>query len=407
MQYKILNKDNIEQYVYTIDKVKKYFNDEKLIINEIGDGNLNYVFLLKSTVDETKTLILKQAVPFLRCLGEDFLLKRERMTYEIKALQNFKLTSPHHIPTLYDTNEDMSTVIMQYLDTHIILREGLINKVTYPNLSEHIAIYLSSNLFKTSSLNLSSVEKRELMDDFNTNSELCSITEDYVFTFAFMEHDSNDPYSKNNEEFKALVSNMDFKKGVLKLKYKYMTQSDALLHGDFHTGSVMINKNETFVIDPEFSFIGPFGFDIGAILGNLTMSYISHRCLDTNDKYTDWLLTTIQEVLEKFEEKFLSLWNKKEESALLTQKFIDDESLTFYKQEFMLNILKDSVGFAGVKMARRMFGAAGVADIKGIEYKKIKDKAIHATLNIAKQFVIGCEDIKCVEDVINIVRNCK
>lgn len=405
MKYKILNKDNIEEYVYTIDVVKEYFDNQKLEISEIGDGNLNYVFLIKSSIDKTKNLILKQAVPYLRCLGKDFALKRERMTYEIRALQNFQLSSAKHIPILYDTNEEMSTVIMQYLDNHIILREGLINQIIYPHFSNDISTYLSSNLFNTSSLNISSIEKRALIDKFNTNSELCNITEDYVFTFAFMEHDSNDEYSKNNQEFQNLISNMPFKQGVLALKYKYMTQSDALLHGDLHTGSIMINENETFIIDPEFSFIGPFGFDIGALLGNLVMSYVSHISLGTNVKYTSWLFTTIKEVLEKFEEKFLTLWNEKENSALLTKTFIDNDSLDIYKKEFMLNIIKDSMGFAGVKMARRMFGSAGVADIREIKDQYIKDKAIHTTLNIAKRFVIEHSSIKFIDDILNIIHD--
>jgi 5-methylthioribose kinase len=294
---------------------------------------------------------------------------------------------------------------MQYLDTHRILREGLIDKIIYPSFSEHISTYLSSNLFHTSSLNLPSIEKRKLIDSFNTNSELCSITEDYVFTFAFMEHDSNDIYSKNNNEFKNLVSNMNFKRGVLALKYKYMTQSDALLHGDLHTGSIMINENETFIIDPEFSFIGPFGFDIGALIGNLTLSYVSHILLGTSKNYTSWLLSTIEEVLEKFASKFLSLWNKKEESSLITKDFINDEHLDLYKQEFMLNILQDSVGFAGVKMARRMFGSAGVADIRGIKDQTIKDSAIHISLSIAKRFVIEYTQIKSVKDILFIIKD--
>ena len=61
-----------------------------------------------------------------------------------------------------------------------------------------------------------------------------------------------------------IFNDMEFKQKVLELKYKFMTQSDALIHGDLHTGSIMLNKKETYIIDPEFAFVGPFGFDIGA-----------------------------------------------------------------------------------------------------------------------------------------------
>lgn len=405
MEYKILDKDNIQEYLYSIDSIKDYFNSAKLSVDEIGDGNLNYVFIVKSVRDDKKALILKQAVPYLRCVGEEFPLSKERMTYEIRALKSFSETSNEHIPKLYDTNEEMSTVIMQFLHEHIIMREGLINKVVYPNFSEHISTYLAANLFKTSSLNLDSKDKRELIDNFNSNTELCKLTEDFVFTFAFMNHDTNDEYCKDHKEFDKLISNMEFKKEVLTLKYKFMTKNDALLHGDLHTGSIMLNKEETFIIDPEFSFVGPFGFDIGALIGNLSMSYVSHKAQKSDDEYSKWVLKTIEEILTKFENKFLELWDEKEESSLITKGFIDEEHLHFYKQEFMQNILKDSVGYAGCKMARRMFGIAGVADIREISDNDIKDKAIKMTLDIAKRFVIEHKYITSIDEIINIIKD--
>ena len=56
-----------------------------------------------------------------------------------------------------------------------------------------------------------------------------------------------------------------------------MTQSQSLLHGDLHTGSIMVSKNETKIIDPEFAFYGPMGFDIGALIANLLMNYFSQN----------------------------------------------------------------------------------------------------------------------------------
>ena len=56
-------------------------------------------------------------------------------------------------------------------------------------------------------------------------------------------------------------------------------------------------------------------------------------------------------------------------------------------------------------MARRMFGASGVADIRDIENNMIKDKAIHKTLNIANRFVVEHKMIRCVDDVINIIKD--
>ena len=37
----------------------------------------------------------------------------------------------------------------------------------------------------------------------------------------------------------------------------------------------MMTESDTRIIDPEFAFFGPMGFDVGAVLGNLLMSYFS------------------------------------------------------------------------------------------------------------------------------------
>jgi 5-methylthioribose kinase len=185
MEYRELDVTSIISYLKSVDEVMNYFGSDDLKAQEIGDGNLNYVYLVSSTTDSKKALIVKQAVPYLRCVGEEFALSRERMTYEIRALQKFYSIFPNFIPVIYHSNEDMSLVVMQYLDNHIIMRKGLIDKVIYENFSEHISAYMAAMLFYTSSLFLSSSEKRELINDFNNNTELCKLTEDLVFSFAF------------------------------------------------------------------------------------------------------------------------------------------------------------------------------------------------------------------------------
>ena len=387
MEYRILNKNNIIDYIHSIDDIQEYFGSDDLYIDEIGDGNLNYVFIIKSIEHSKKALILKQAVPYLRCVGKSYPLSKERMTFEIRALQEFSNITPNFIPKLYHVSEEMSCVIMEYLEKHIIMRQGMIDEIIYPNFAEHISTYLAENLFKTSSLYLNSKDKRRLIDKFNSNTELCKLTEDFVFTFAFMEHDTNDDYAKNHKIALKLFDDVELKRAVLNYKYKFMTQNDALIHGDLHTGSIMLNKEQTYVIDPEFAFVGPFGFDIGALLANLIMSYTSHVAKKSSQEYKEWILKTIEDILNKFEEKFLRLWKEQEESSLITKNFLHEYDLIDYRKDFVLNIFQDSLGFAACKMARRMFGIAGVADIRDIENKDIKDNAIKMTLEIAKVFL--------------------
>ena len=377
--YYILTTDNLQQFLYAIPEIKDYFAQAKLNIEEIGDGNVNYVFIARSAENPKQALIIKQAVPYLRCAGEAYALSRERMTFEIRALQSYARNVPEYAPKIYYADETMSVVIMQYLDNHIIMRKGLIDQKTYPLFSEHIADFLAKTLFYTSSLHLSSTEKRHLMREFNDNTELCKLTEDFVFTFAYMDHETNEVPEAYRAEAEALFAQMDFRQNLLDLKYSFMTHTDALLHGDLHTGSIMINDKETYIIDPEFAFFGPFGFDIGALIANLINAWISHLYVSDNPTYRGWILQTIKEVYEKFESKFLALWNVQKESALITPGFIDDTTLSSYQNAFMHRIFQESIGFAGCKIARRVFGIAGVAEIRGIkDPQKRKAATMHA-----------------------------
>ncbi len=402
MEYRVLTPDTVVDYVRSIDALNDHLGPGELEVAEIGDGNLNYVYIIKSG---DKSVILKQAVPYLRCAGEEWPLSRERMNYEIRALETFKEIASDNVPHVYHADEAMSVVVMEYLDDHIIMRKGLIEGETYPNFAEHITDYLAGSLFATSSLNLKSEDKRKLMQRFNTNTELCKITEDFVFTFPYMEHDSNNINPLMQEEHRQLMHDGTFKMGMLKLKYIFMNQSDALLHGDLHTGSIMLNEAETYVIDPEFAFFGPFGFDIGAVVANLIQSYVSHFARSRDPLYQEWILQTVYDVLTKFEAKFLTLWNEAGDNALVIEGFVDEGLLDAYKRDFMRNILRQSIGFAGAKMARRLFGIAGVEDILGIEDPEARMLVEMRSLSIAKAFVKNYETIESVDDVISMIRS--
>ncbi|KAK8966466.1 Methylthioribose kinase 1 [Platanthera guangdongensis] len=55
----------------------------------------------------------------------------------------------------------------------------------------------------------------------------------------------------------------------------FRERSQALIHGDLHTGSIMVTTESTQVIDPEFAFYVPMGFYIGEFVGNLILEFFS------------------------------------------------------------------------------------------------------------------------------------
>ena len=387
--YKILNNDLIKEYIDETPQIRSLLLDDdesvnKLDVSEIGDGNLNFVYIIKS---DKKSLILKQAVPFLRCVGEEYPLSRARMTFEIGALKIEKEICPSFVPEIYYDSTDMSLVVMQNLDDHKILRGEMINREVFPLLSEHISTFLADTLFFTTDFYLGSVKKKENLKKF-INIELCKITEDFIFTFPYEENETNDYNPKlDMSVVKQFREDSRVKKAVAKMRYKFMTDAQALLHGDLHTGSIMLNKKETFVIDPEFAFYGPIGFDVGIYLANLVMSYFS---LEKNENvYRDYVRNMIKDTWNMFALKFKTnmVENKKKRESLQWNYPNGMKHFEGYVDEFIKDIFDDSVGFMACEMFRRTVGLAKVADVAGIEDLQRRALVETKILNCASKLI--------------------
>jgi len=407
MTYKILDKSSIPGYLNGLPKVMDVLGKGSgLDIEEIGDGNLNYVYIIRRSDSPDRSVVLKQAVPYLRMAGEEWPLSRDRMIYEIKALQAYNDLVPEYVPTIYHSDEEMSVLVMKALNDHTVVRYSMIRGVVFPKIGRDIGTFLAESLFRTSALGMGSIDRRHLMDQFTLNDELCKLTEDFVFTFPYMEHESNYSNPITNEFAREnLRCDTEYKLGVLKFKELFMTKTDALLHADLHTGSLMANPDETYVIDTEFAFFGPFGFDIGKIIANFLLSYTSHYFHSNDDSYQNWLLVEAMNIWKRFEKRFLELWDSQGESALLVDGFLADNELREYKQRFMLKILHDSIGFCACSLARRMLGIAGVPDIRDIEDLGIRSKLEIINIELSSLLLPMHDEINSIEQFESILRS--
>src|SRR5690606_39770201 len=65
-------------YVRSQPELKALFSDlSNLSAREVGDGNLNMVFIVSNPRAPTESLVIKQALPYLRVLGESYPLRSE------------------------------------------------------------------------------------------------------------------------------------------------------------------------------------------------------------------------------------------------------------------------------------------------------------------------------------------
>ena len=99
MTYQQLSVDSIPEYLSDIPEIGKIFSNFKhLNVSEIGDGNLNFVYLVTNRERPRESAVLKQSVPYLRIIGKSWPLPKERMSIEIKALQKAAAWCPNQLP---------------------------------------------------------------------------------------------------------------------------------------------------------------------------------------------------------------------------------------------------------------------------------------------------------------------
>jgi len=389
-------------YVRQTPELKALFNDsDDIEAVEVGDGNLNLVFKLWARADRRRTVVLKQALPYLRLVGESWPLPVDRARIEAQALEMEYRLVPQHTPRLYYFDPVMYLTAMQNLDAHIIMRNGLIKGIKYPQFADHIGLFLARTLGCTSDLVLNSRTKKASVVRF-TNPELCKITEDLVFTEPYRRTERNMYHKEIEPQVLALQADDGLRNQVARLRDTFMTQAQALIHGDLHTGSIMVNQTETYVIDPEFATYGPIGFDVGAVIGNLLLSYASHevRTVDPLQRadFRNYLMDTIIGLWRAFEREFQrAVWDHVDRINMPKG----------FQENYMLRVFQDSAGMGGCKMVRRVIGLAGAADIRGIEDVTQRSIAASLALNIGQALIMNYNRLGNIEALVDMAISCK
>jgi len=396
MAYRALTEQEAVQYVKELPGL--FSEGAELSSREIGDGNLNLVFDIREEATG-KSVIVKQALPYARVVGESWPLTLDRARIESEALQIQYNRVPELVPQVYHFDHELALTVMENVGDHIIMRKGLIEGNRYPLFAKQIGKFLAHTLFYTSDLGSHPYEKKALVGRF-INPELCKITEDLVFTDPYENAPTNNFNPLIRREVEAIWQNKPLKLEIAKLKYDFLTRAEALLHGDLHTGSIFITKTSLKVIDPEFAYYGPLGFDIGAVIANLLLNYAGQHGLQSDPGeragYREYLLETVEDVWNEFVSQFVQLWHKqaKERSA-------HAEGLW---ESYVNRLIQDAAGYAGCKILRRVIGLAGVADLNEIADEQTRAEAERLALAIGEALVLQRTKIGESTDITDLVR---
>jgi 5-methylthioribose kinase len=343
---------------------------------EVGDGNLNLVFIVEGSQG---SLVLKQALPYVRLVGGSWPLPLSRSHFEHLALAEQARWAPAFVPCLYYADSAMALLVMEHVKPHIVLRKGLVRGERYPLVGRHLGTFLAHTLFHSSDLFLSAAAKKQRIGVFLGNSAMCKISEDLIFDEPYFDAPLNRHTRPQLDSLAESVRrDTALKLAVQELKARFLSDAEALLHGDLHTGSVLVTHDDTRVIDPEFAFYGPMGFDMGALIGNFLLAHASQRgherARGERDDYRSYLLGQVSELWTTFAQVFADLWRERAQGDLYAKRLMSDApQLLEQAIARRLQLIWDqSLGFAACKMLRRILGLAHVEDFESIADPEVR-----------------------------------
>ena len=411
-EYRILRDADLRDYLAQLPAVASQLGGSPTdwSISEVGDGNLNLVFIVRGT---RSGIAVKQALPYVRLVGESWPLPLSRSHYEYLALIHQARLAPGLVPAMLHHNEALALVAMELLEPHIIMRKGLIAGTRYPRFVDHITTFLARTLFLSSDLAVPAAQKKEGIAAFAGNHALCKITEDLIFTEPYFEAEQNRWTSPWLDATAASFrEDLDLHVAISRLKLKFMDSPEALIHGDLHTGSIMVTESETKVIDPEFAFYGPMGFDLGAIIGNLIMSYLAspghERSARDRGVFEAWILETIENLWAEFSRKFVELWRAETNGdaypAILFSGEAGAARLEAERQIYMQRLFQDTVGFSAAKIIRRILGLAHNIDFELIEDPRLRAICEARALRLARTMMLDTPSFRTISAVTNAAR---
>ncbi|KAL3137231.1 hypothetical protein ABBQ32_006781 [Trebouxia sp. C0010 RCD-2024] len=373
-------------------------------VQDVGDGNINFVYIVKGPKG---AVCLKQGLPFVR-IAQDWPLTQDRVRCEADALREQHRLCPEHVPVVYHFDARNALIVMQYLaPPHVILRKSITQGGIYPKLAGHIAHFLAQTLFKSSLLALTSTDYRALAERFR-NGDMCRLTEQVIFTDPYYAAPVNSHNPHIDDLACSLRSDQEAKVAVSRLKAKFIERGQALLHGDMHTGSLMVTQDTTYAIDAEFAMYGPIAFDVGKFMANLLLAFfaLDGHCsaADTRTQQRAWLYQAVVDVWQLFEAEFLQLWGEQghKGDAYPAPLFADSvpqgqQALKAAQQAFMAELFTDALKFGGAVMIRRIVGIAHVDDFKDIQDEAVRGVCEARALRFGRRLLLQWfDDVQAV-----------
>lgn len=403
--FKALTVESLPPRLAAVGAVRQRVGEEpaRWRVREVGDGNLNLVFIVEG---DRGAVVVKQALPYVRLVGESWPLPLKRSFFEYHALTRQAARAEGLVPAIFHFDEAQAMIVMEYLSPHIILRRALIEGRRLPNIARDLGLFMARVLFRGSDFHLPARDRKADLALFADNVELCDITENLVFTDPYFAAPLNRHTTPQLDELVAsLRADRDLKVEAQRLKHLFAAKAETLLHGDLHTGSVMVTDEDTRVIDPEFAFYGPMAFDVGMLLANFWMAFFAqrgHEMEGGRDAMRSYLLQVVVDTWAVFRAEFSRLWRSERYGMLYRRELFEEQGDRLAAEQALDQVLgalwSDLLGFAGVEIHRRILGLAHNADFELIEDEDLRARCEAAALKFGRHLAVNRQHIHSLEE---------
>lgn len=260
MNYLDINSPISEIQICLSDKGWTKNNEQIIAVEKPGEGNMNVVLRV---ITDYRSFILKQSRPFVQKY-QQIEAPLERIGVEqqfYKAIQSDDL-QPHTPKILgYDAIN------------YILILEDL------GNCEDMSSVYqlknVSDNLVKKLTDILKTIHESDIPSDFPDNLEMRKLNHQHIFELPFL---VDNGFSLDDIQPGLQVLSIPYKNDTIlketvsEIGSMYLQEGNTLLHGDYYPGSWMTEKDNLYVIDPEFAFVGFAEFDLGVMAGHLLLA---------------------------------------------------------------------------------------------------------------------------------------
>lgn len=397
----VISKENI------IDYLKKHIPDFDTSIpvtvsqigegceEEDGDGYVNFIFRVST---EKEAYVLKQGLPLARMTRQPIAMYRNKLEYDSMRIRYAIV--PEYTPALKFQDEENNIFVMEDVSHLKIARFQFNKNKMFSDFGRQCGDCMARTEFYTSEYYLSREEYRQLQTKFD-NTPLRKIMEDGMFMDRFGCETMDQSLGENFEDFaRQITDDSRFVTERFKLRRSFMSHADALIHADLHTSNVFASEEEMKVIDMEFSFMGPFGYDLGYMTGNLISQYCA-ACFKSFDSEADrkefkaYLLATIKCMFRTYFLTFTECWNQD-----VKKRYQGQDGL---RRSIFDEVMVEAPGYAAIVNWFRAASPIPYPDFDVIENTDARRLATTLSLLIDWQMMFQRYQFVSVDDLVDMI----